>query len=98
MFMFNAIGKAVVVTNASGNPAIRRWQHFEGDWIIAITSVPFTIAMIVIAVQFIRRRRRPAHLCRNCDYDLRASKNACPECGAAIDGVIIDPRTFPEIV
>ncbi len=52
-------------------------------------SVPlwllFTLAAIPTAILWRRDRRtvKPGH-CRQCGYDLRASKKVCPECGAAV--------------
>jgi hypothetical protein len=54
--------------------------------------IPFwSVALLsgVIAVYLTRRYntwqvRRRAGLCENCGYDLRASSDRCPECGAAI--------------
>ena len=45
----------------------------------------FTLAAIPTALLWHRDRRtvKPSH-CRQCGYDLRASKKKCPECGTAI--------------
>ncbi len=54
-----------------------------------VLDMPFwlllTIAAIPTAVLWRRDRRtvKPGH-CRQCGYDLRASKKMCPECGTAI--------------
>jgi hypothetical protein len=49
---------------------------------------PAAVALAVLPVLWvvkITRRRRRAHLgrCRNCGYDLRATPERCPECGAS---------------
>jgi hypothetical protein len=61
-------------------------------------SVPYWFLMAlwgVVPIRWFRawgkqRRRRRLNrlgLCMQCGYDLRASKERCPECGAAISGV-----------
>lgn len=39
---------------------------------------------LMLLLAFIPRRRRPEHACAKCGYDLRASPQRCPECGAAV--------------
>jgi hypothetical protein len=54
--------------------------------------LPFWIVVLLTSIapalywRQIRRRRRAARLgyCRKCGYDLRASRDRCPECGAAM--------------
>lgn len=52
-------------------------------WFIWIASIATPVSCLVN--EFRRRRRRRARgLCRRCGYDLRASSERCPECGARI--------------
>ena len=49
-------------------------------WFLA--AVPGTVAALAARGAWRRRARRPG-LCAACGYDLRASGDRCPECGAA---------------
>jgi hypothetical protein len=61
-----------------------------------VTAVPFAVPAFVAAVvgllPWIRRRRRVRErehrvkqgLCPSCGYDLRATEERCPECGAVV--------------
>jgi len=62
-------------------------------------AIPMWLVMLVVtslaifqAWRFSRRRRlygRP--ICRACGYDLRASRDRCPECGTAIPAASTEP-------
>ena len=56
-----------------------------------IAPIPFFVVVFGLrpAYQVVRRftrRKFPAGHCRKCGYDLRASANQCPECGAVVGG------------
>ena len=65
-------------------PFFRRFN--KSDWMIA---VPFWLPILICGFIFWfswrpayrRRKRKKLGLCLKCGYDLRASKDRCPECG-----------------
>jgi hypothetical protein len=68
------------------------WETRANQWgSYIMVTVPFWLVILLLAMpatlriwQPIRRsRRRRAGCCVNCGYDLRATPERCPECGAA---------------
>ena len=61
----------------------------------SVITIPYWLPALVFGpaplVHLLRRARswlRRAGLCRHCGYDLRASRERCPECGHAIPGSV----------
>ena len=59
-----------------------RWQLTVPAWALAAASALLPGVWFLVP-HLRRRRRRRAGLCVACGYDLRASPERCPECGAA---------------
>jgi len=66
-------------TEADVSEMIRTDVWFFPHWVL----LPAPLAVIAMAaVGTLRRRQLPAHACQSCGYDLRATPDRCPECGA----------------
>jgi hypothetical protein len=55
------------------------WFVVVPYWVLVLVTMAWPV---VWSVRWWRRRRWRPGLCRDCGYDLRASPQRCPECGA----------------
>ena len=63
--------------------------RFAHNTLMSVIEIPhWAIALLLILPSVIliwrRRHRREGNYCTDCGYDLRASKDRCPECGTPI--------------
>jgi hypothetical protein len=80
-YAFTALGFAYGAFD-SGTIHWRRWVLFVPMWFPALA---FGLAPAIWCARRNRRRNgTEPGLCPTCAYDLRASKDRCPECGTAI--------------
>jgi hypothetical protein len=65
----------------------RLFQKGARPFVGSIVTIPYWIPCVLtalpLALRRLRRKHREGH-CTKCDYDLRASKDRCPECGRPI--------------
>ena len=81
----------IIARYAGGNPVLNEWwpriavnRAWEG--LIVPLWIPLATFAIPTAILLYRDYRRPSGRCLRCGYDLRASKDKCPECGTKIQG------------
>lgn len=61
------------------------WQyHWALDWIWNAVWILLSLFVILQLGRFQRLDRHKKGVCLKCGYDLRASKDRCPECGTPI--------------
>ena len=85
-FGFDAWHDVIRLKNDVGmRPPIPEWGVQFPYWFpILLTSLFPSIWFIARRRRRLIRSRRQMGLCLKCGYDLRASKDRCPECGTAI--------------
>jgi hypothetical protein len=66
-----------------GSPS-RQFRNEVSDLAIPFWMPVLPIALLSVVIAPFRFRRPPRGLCQNCNYDLRASTDKCPECGTPI--------------
>jgi hypothetical protein len=88
-FTYNDWGFGLHLLKTVGPPPRGQWR--VGGKPIWIVYVPGWMPVVLLGVlptawvgrRLRSRRRRRAGLCSRCGYDLRATPDRCPECGAA---------------
>jgi hypothetical protein len=61
-------------------PALKTWMIYLPAWSVGGVCVLNAAAGLFIAIR--RRRHQITGICSKCGYDLRATPERCPECGA----------------
>ena len=81
---FNARATSRSSTNRAGDvERLSEWAVRVPHWALVLATAAPAIAGFGLVTRAVRRRRRKRGLCERCGYDLRATKDRCPECGAS---------------
>jgi len=86
-----------VVTFSSG-PGLAKAARFQPSQVVTLWTITSHSAWLILLgglslvmlllIAFLRRPTRPRKgFCAGCDYDLRASRHRCPECGRKFESV-----------
>jgi hypothetical protein len=62
----------------------RHRLHLPGWFLSSLAGLPLGLCLMLIGRRLVRRQRRKRRRCERCAYDLRESKDRCPECGTPI--------------
>lgn len=89
-----------MVTNGRARPTLNAIKYIFPAWYpLVLTSIPLAIYLLVqltrASRRLIRIHRKRHGLCLNCGYDLRESKDRCPECGLTIARVTAAAKATP---
>ncbi len=78
VYFWNVFGFSLVTGERWGD---YHYALFVPFWFVAVLSAVLTLWGTYHWRRVRRQYRQQAGLCVNCGYDLRASKDRCPECG-----------------
>ena len=79
---------------SDGRSALRAYKIIFPAWYpLALLSIPLMVYLLIQAIKtprrIVQRRRSKKGLCLNCGYDIRESKDRCPECGVPVPAQMI---------
>ena len=81
----------------AGDISVQGFRGFATEWVPRfgrVIVIPLWIPTLLFASLFVvlylpplhrRRKRKKLGLCLKCGYDVRASRDRCPECGTTIE-------------
>ena len=81
---FNARTMSRSSMNRAGDvERLSEWAVRVPHWALLLTTAAPAVVGFGLVARAVRRWRRNRGQCESCGYDLRATKDRCPECGAS---------------